>query len=54
MNIVELCGVNIWEYDVVLVKRLSKPGANKLRHVLIICHLRTRRGAPQEPWYMEG
>ena len=35
MNIVEVCGVNIGDEDVVLVKRLDKPGENKLRHVLI-------------------
>ena len=35
MNIVEVCGVNIGEEDVMLVKRLGKPGANKLRPVLI-------------------
>ena len=35
MNIVEVCGVNIGDEDVVLVKRLGKPGENKLRPVLI-------------------
>ena len=35
MNIVEVCGVNIGDEDVVLVKRLGKPIENKLRPVLI-------------------
>ena len=35
MNIVDVCGVNIGDEDVVLVKRLGKPGDNKLRDVLI-------------------
>ena len=35
MNIVKVCGMNIGAEDVVLVKRLGKPGENKMRPVLI-------------------
>ena len=54
MNIVEVCGVNIEEEDLILVNRFCNYGANKLMPVIITLSSQDMRGKLlQEPWCLE-